>query len=627
MDAWPLVNAIRCTPSYLGEAELLHLLKTELSTINVATLKEIARVLGVSATTRKPELIVDIRTKVSELRVAPLTYEALREEAVKRDVFLSGLTYRDLRVVLGYEQIRSAGIMYFSRYERGTLAQILKVTDPGSGVRLTRLKQAYYEIISQHDLPSTSDLPQYRMLFSTAIFVNDDIQDLPLVYVDRSDDIGQVLLATLPGSIERKQLLQSYDQALLHTFRHRHKLHPGLDLMVLVTLNAPNPNHDTTYEYTHDRNPFLRILSTTKQDTLARYVGIAGLGMNPHLEELCHTPQLEDNRPHCIRDHSPDELEDLSLAMLQSLAIREGLYDYGKTPSTSRDILTDALTIAYVSPAFMRTDIVENTDQTQTCLLTELEDVSQGHLYAYGIRDGTGSYIYYEREELRMKFLTGRAFIDPRTNKMFDVNAIRRLYVLSLADGTAGADLFHTCIKDLLATTAIVTADERLLVQEFTDRPEIHQALELLLESGFYMRRWDGDVTKYPLLASETEPNPAVESDLEEEILFGRVNQSLERLRVAVDALPESQRERFWNLKLKNYIRSGYYSPDPDSDDGYTLRDRFQIVCQGNIPEAPINSCIRLTSGWFIFTALYYTNLIWRTNLRGIRAHELEFVS
>jgi len=629
MESWTLTNTIRVNPSYLGEEAILQLCQgSELNSQSVATLKEIARVLSLNPILRKAELLVDIRSKVLELRYKPLTLASLQREASARLIPTHSLTYQDLRILLNYEKITHAGLVYFPRNSRSTLYRILKDTEKGSWLRMMRLSQSYNDIISMWDvLPHSSEQLHHTLTYCTAVLVDDRNQHTPILYVNSKDDIGEILLTTIPDSIERNRLLYAYDPILLQEFRAKHRLSPDQDISQLIALHLPDSDYVKTYEYTHDRDPLLRALATTKANTLGRYAEVSCLGLNPYMEELCTVPQIPDQRPTFIRDHDPSDYESLSVAVLQSLVIREGLYDLGETPSDDKEDLIDELTMAYVCPCFMRTDLIENTDQTQTSLLTELSEVPKGQLYAFGMRDGTDKYVYYERDELMAKFNSEQAFIDIHTNKSFEITAIKRLYVLSFADYTQGASQFQTCLTSLLSLAGTITAQEQDLVREMRDNLEVKNALELLFEAGFYMRRWDGNKERYPVKASDTEPEAGMALEAEEERLFQRVNDSLERFRVAVEALPGEIKSKFWGLRLKNYVRSGYYSSAEDSDDGVSIRDRFELVCQGNGAEAPINSCIRLTSGWFIFTAMYYRWLIWKEVVGGVREFEIEFVS
>lgn len=632
MESWSLTNAIRLNPSYLGVETILSLLSQSqsLHTQSLVTLKEIGRVVGVNCSVRKAELVVDITTKVLELRSKPLTLLNLQREAMRANIVGITLTYQDLRVVLGYEKMVNAGVIYFPRDSRDYLYRILRDTVKGSWQRMVRLKQSYSDIVTVWNiLPQSNEQLHHTLTFCEAEVITDANRNAPLVYVDGKDDVGEILLNTIPCSFERKRLLYAYDPSLISQFKSKHHLTQEQDLMGLVALHTPDPDDGESYiyEYTNDRDPLLRVLATTEANTLLRYVEITSLGVNPRLEELCIVPRLPDQRPCYIQDTDPQNYAQLSLAVLQSLAIREGLSGFGDLPELDKDELIDGLTIAYVCPCFRRTNLVENTIQTQTSLLTDLVDVEQGQLYSFGMRDGTGSNVYYERDELVAKFMSEQAFIDIHTNKRFETPAIKRLYVLSMTDMSPGGIQFQLCLRNLLLLVGNMDAQEQDLVREVRHKPEVRAVFELLFEAGFYMRRWNGNRDRYPLLASETEPEIGLASNLEEERLFGRVNDALERFRVAVEALPEATKARFWSLRLKNYVRSGYYSPSLDSDDGKSIRDRFELVCQGNNPEVVINSCIRLTSGWFIFTALYYVSLIWNENLRGARPHELEFVS
>jgi len=622
MLAPALLNVIRCNSSYLTEAEVVRLLSSELSSLPVATLKELARILALPSTGRKAELVIDIRTFIDHLAIQPLTYDALRREAERGDQYSASFTYRDLRVLCGYETITSAGLYYLRTEAPTVLNTILLVTKSGSRQRLARLKQQM-QAVSDWDtsiLVNTSDPAVYRLLYSKVVILNEYNRHTRLLFTDTHDELGTILLTTMPKSADRHRLLRAYDPILVASFQRAHELPAEQDLGETLALNSYqlDDDADRVYHYTTDDDPLTRALAATREKTLERYVAV--LGLDPAVEEMCVVPRLEDERPHMLRDYEPSEWEDLDLPVLQALAVREGLYSYGSEPPLNRSRLTDELEIAYVSPTFLRTDRIENTVQTQTCLLTALSEVRSGQLYAYRIRDGTDSSTYYERDELAGKFQAERDFIDPMSNRPFELTAIRRLYILTLNDHTEGAEAFRALLRELLLLISNISAEEKALARLLAPEPAVKNALLLLFEASLYMRRWDGDHTAYPLAVEATRIEVA------EEVLSERVHVSLIRFQEAVDALPIGIASLFWQLPLKNFRRAGYYSAMEESD-GITIRDRFHIVRQGNSADAPITSCFRLTSGWFLFTAIYYHNLFYRSTLNNVQPHSVAFIS
>lgn len=625
MTASPaLVSTIRATSSFLLEDDILELLRGDLTAVTLPKLKELARIFEIPNGQRKAELVVNLHSKIKSLATQPLTHEALKREAQRKEITTAWFSYRDLRYLLGYDKVTSAGIVYIDAVTNRTIPAILLGTIPGTALRLYRLKQALNDVtvIAEWEEWNSGVLTVepmvYRLLFTRDVALTEQNRYTRLIYTNLSSDIGSTLLSTMPDSLDRRRLLNTYDPTLMTAFRQRHDLSAEQDLNLLVAVDAISRSPNAAFYYVNDKNPITRALAFTRENSLERYVAVKALDYE--LELLCAIPRLEDNRPHKIRDYSPAELDDVPTELLQSLALKEGLYPIDVNPPVDRDLLIEQLEIAHVSPTFYRTDIIENTDQAETCLLTPLDEVRTGHLYAYGIRDGTGKYAYYEREELKLRFASEKDFIDPITNKTFDLTAIRRLYVLALGDGTEGSQDFRNCLHDVLRVTSAVTSEELQIVNELRKCSAVKQCLELLFEGSLFMRKWDGNHDKYPLRADETEEK------IEEELLFARIHDSLLRFRTAVDDLDEPYKEKFWNLRLKFFKREGFISSTEDVD-GYTIRDRFNIVYQGNHPDSPLSSCVRLTSGWFVFTSLYYYQLIYRENLHGVRAHEIDEIS
>ena len=628
-----LLNALRLGGSYIPVNDAMRMLQGDLTTQNTLTLKELARVLGIRGLTntmKKTELVTELRRQVVHLLSAPLTHHSLIQEAQKSNIPLVGFSYRDLRMLCGYDVVKGAGIVYLQAH-RTPLGAILANTEPGSHQRLSRLLRdprvmsewgrMYPEKGSERDI--------YVALFCRAVTLTPELEISPLLYTSESDPVGHLLLETLPGSVIRQEFLQDYDHVLLQEFSRRHGT--TANLLTQVALHQPKTEFDVQLYYTHDRDQVLTVLATTFPNTLERYVSLAPLDismdyfMEYSLEDLCSLPCLPDHRPHKVRDYLPHELSVLPIPILLSFCIREGLYLPGANVMQDRETVLESLHVAYFSPTFLQPSRVERTEQVHTGLHSLLNEVPPSQLYAYGIREGSGSYVYFERDELRGAFTASNSFTNPFTNESFSQQSIQRLLILSLNDTTEGADEFRTCIKTVLLRTATSNSEERLLIASLRNVPELVPSLEALFETGMYMRRWDGNLAKYPLRVQDTRSSDG-ESEQEENQHFDRVQASLERLQTTIDALPPHLRLKCWGLPLRNYIRSGYYSPN-DPEDGKTLRDRFAIVLQGNAPDAPMASCIRLSSGWFVFTALYYYDKIFHGSLRGVLPHQVEFIS
>ena len=624
-----LTNTVRLVSSYIPTDEILKMLQSDLSVLNLDTLRELARIMGVRGVTRKVDIANELRHRVIELSRSPLTHQALILEAQKRNIPLVGFSYQDLRVLCGYDVIRGGGIVYIAS-RRSPLGTILANTEPGSHQRLSRLLRDSRAMSEWSNICTarSSERELYQALFSRAVAMTPELESSPLLYTSHSDPIGHLLLESTPGSPLRHLLLQDYDSALLQEFSRRHGTRANL--VNQVTLPRPSDDIEKPLYYVRENDLVLQTLAATSPNTLARYVSIASIDISPEyimdysLEDFCSLPQLPDYRPQKLRDYLPEELTTLPLPVLQSFAIREGLHPHGSNVTQDIESLLENLLVAYCSPTFLQPGRVERTSQVHTGLHTPFDEVHPSQLYAYGIREGTGGLVYFERDELKGAFLASGSFSNPFNNESFSRQAIQRLLVLSLNDTTEGADAFSSCLKTLLALTAALNTEERLLVATFQNHPEVVPAFEALLEAGMYMRRWDGNLAKYPLTSAET--NASDDSAVEESQHFDRVQRSLERLKATVDALPSPLARKFWNLPLRNYMRSGYYAPT-NPEDGKTVYDRLDIVVQGDTPVAPMESCIRMSSGWFVFTAMYYYGKIFHENLRGLLPHQFEFIS
>jgi hypothetical protein len=621
MAAFSLMNLVRRTPSYLGGADVLRFLvqEEEYSTLSVETLKELLRVVGLKVVGRKHELVAELRLRTKEIIASPLRHQDLIAEASARGWPMLGFSYSDLRVLLEYDSVTSAGHHYFPPTHSSPLATILLQTGVGSYQRLVRLQQSteamgewrsYYPVLSGHEDPL------YQALWSSASrLAPDQLAQGVVVLPSLQEPLARLLHQTLPDSILRKRGLLSYDPSLLQEFCRRYRVQEEELFTVAVILR-------TSVEGVSPPLELSETLMTTSPHTLERYVRVQHL---PHysnglaLQQACAFPRIEVQLPQQLPDYTPLELEGLETTTLATLSVREGLEL--ELTSVAREELIEHLTLVYFAPSFQpatRT-LVLQSNQEQTTLFTPLEEVPLPELYAFGLRDGTGPLVFFEREELRSTFATYHEFRNPYNNEQFSLTAIRRLIVLATNDDSVEGATFRLQLQRQLQVALATGQREEEILGELQkeDREEVHSTLLEIFELGMTLRGWSGGTEEYPLTAEATKGKG-------EDV--GCLTRSTEELFRVEEILVTSKNPLFLSLPLKNFRRAGFYSPF-DSEEGVVLKERFAIVKQGDGPEAPMTSCLRLSSAWFLFTSSYWYWKLTGEWLAGVEPSSVEFIS
>jgi len=135
---------------------------------------------------------------------------------------------------------------------------------------------------------------------------------------------------------------------------------------------------------------------------------------------------------------------------------------------------------------------------------------------------------------------------------------------------------------------------------QFETKDAIRQALIGLLNAGMYMRGWMGSGHEYPVARAPVPPEYeiVVATNVTASITeFDRMCHELGSIGKLIE-----------NLPLVSY-KDGQYHTSISDNDGRTIRERIEIVKQGETTRN-IASCIRMSSNWLCASAHKYIILL-----------------
>ena len=130
---------------------------------------------------------------------------------------------------------------------------------------------------------------------------------------------------------------------------------------------------------------------------------------------------------------------------------------------------------------------------------------------------------------------------------------------------------------------------------EDDEKEKIVKVFQALMDLGFYMRGWDGK-KDFPLLEAP------VENQNEVDIC---VTQATNYFNVLLSKLEETSKRKILDLPLQKY-GNGRFIYNLDEVQGITVEKRLEIVKDNE----KLESCIRLTSNWFLTTAFFYLSTL-----------------
>jgi hypothetical protein len=295
-------------------------------------------------------------------------------------------------------------------------------------------------------------------------------------------------------------------------------------------------------------------------------------------------------------------------AQLTGMAYREG---YTQTELNSTPPY-ELLQLAYVSETFYLGEL-PLLKSTQTSIgMDDISEIPYGALFCYGQMEVQMHLITVS--ELIGLFSANRNFTNPFSpNSVFtgtsinklkillggasgprpeiqlspDVVALRRQLLDLIEETQASMQIFDQPTRDLSLTYRSVSPDTKVAMRD---------TLTSLLHAGMYMRGWQGEGHGYPVIRAPVPPERQLEIDAnvtQAIAQFDRLCRTLGHIGGQIGALP-----------LVNY-KDGHYQPSTSEANGRTIRDRIEIIKQGETTRN-ISSCIRLSSNWICASAHKY---------------------
>jgi hypothetical protein len=296
---------------------------------------------------------------------------------------------------------------------------------------------------------------------------------------------------------------------------------------------------------------------------------------------------------------------------LRSLATYYGL-DVSHDHQTLYNTLREASLLNTFYPGIM--DPNGRHQQTETPLVLEdIDDLEPWEAVSYGNRmDGYQVMTYTELNGMFNREGYCRIVNDdknctemytPEQINHLRIIASRQLYDNENDDNIAIRHELISTINRILSSTRNMTSDEILMLnycrQSEENRQGVDSILEAFLDLTMKMRGWDG---KGPYPVSRTPTCDLTQVYINVDNSFNRYDECFAN-NLEAGKLFESLPLYRYNKDQRIYIISN------DLDDGLTIGDRLNIVRQGE-NTTNINSCIRMTSNWFIATYSHISSLL-----------------
>lgn len=249
----------------------------------------------------------------------------------------------------------------------------------------------------------------------------------------------------------------------------------------------------------------------------------------------------------------------------------------------------------------------EITNKQTPIAWDEVEDLEPGMIVCYGVR--RESLTAFNIEELVEHFDNIKTFAHPTDiHNTLTPRSIEKLKLIasSTSIGSETTQNIKRTLLEVIEEVEFLSNEALQKARQFyqiyqssstATQEDIRQAIHGLLELAMYMRGWMGPGHDFPVCEAPVDDQFAVNM---------RVTESLSDLEDTCARLGDVG-EEILNLPLLKY--QGEFNPTRSAADGYTIRDRIDIVRQGD-GTGNISSCIRLSSNLFAATAYRYLLLI-----------------
>jgi hypothetical protein len=540
---------------------------------------------------RKP-VMFPTAARIRESSPPPNTTR-LQREARAQGIDPAPFTDEELSYMLRYTPLEEITVHSLSTMTKPIFVYLMSFP-PLSAARLQALKDEPANILrtnfSYTTITEDSSLPPLHLLWAAKVSLD---ANTPLVPTNNG-----ALYSTVANSAARRVATNNPSEIstiyIRRTALPRIILYNDNDALSQALLNHP--------PLTVGR--WLAVCDPTYQERvnfIQRHGGGAYPDAGSHVQLAA--VEVDDRRPQSIGPYRPELDYSYVLDDLRSFALAEGLDPAGADATRLRQMLRRQQN----APTFYKGVDPRRCDPSETVYGDEYIQVPVEELYAYGARtDRAGKVRCYQRDELAQHFTSSRQFTDPLTQRAFAPEAVRRLELLAERDASAEGQGLTRSIRALREEQLdldqqVLPLIERLRSASAEQQELLRQALKALLEVGMYMRKWIGPPAPYPLQAASTFQK------VDAEVVQERVSTAIGLLRDILERLPAPIREAFWQLPLKRFVEGRYYS-STEATNGFTILQRLNIVAENRGTAA----CLRLSSNWFLFSALYWSTLLFR---------------
>ena len=279
----------------------------------------------------------------------------------------------------------------------------------------------------------------------------------------------------------------------------------------------------------------------------------------------------------------------IDIAKFEGFTDLEIDYDANKAATLVQDIYIPGF--PNIFPGILAPCVNQTTMMgINVCSLSPEDAFSYG---SYG-----GPYHILSISELNDLFQSKKEFSNPISSDTlyFRMNTVRKMRNLLSNKSTISRRKLLDTINDIEASQiSLKTRVENLQLFAQTNKQELHTIFMALLEAGMFMRGWTGSGS-YPLRGFPIDSQDEVDN---------RVVNAVLRFENLVDHLPKDISNQILSLPLINYDNYSDRAIHSTSDcDGITIRDRLNIIKMGEL--AGTSSCLRISSGWIIITALFH---------------------
>ena len=523
----------------------------------------------------------------------PPNSSRLQREARAQGIDPSLFTEQELSYMLRYTPLEEVNMYSLPSMTKPVFVYLVSFP-PLSAARLEALKDEPPQVLQTNlgyaSVTEGSSAQALYMLWAANVIID---PSLPLVPTDDAR-----FYSTIPGSSQRRSIARN--EADSNTLYIRRTSMPA------ITLYDAN---DALSRALLEHPPltlgrWLAVCDPTYQERQAfiqRHVQVAGYDTNNHVSLAA--VQVIDKRPQSIGTYRQEYEASYTLQDLRSYTIAEGL-EPGDADATR---LRQMIRRAQSTNSFYQGVDLQRCEPDATLYGDEYIELPPAEVYSYGSRtDRRGKVPCYHRDELAQQFTVNRQFTDPVTQAPFSQEAVRRLEMLSERDETTEGRLLTRSIITLREEQTDLDRQVKPLVDRLraatpAQQEVLKEALRDLLEVAMYMRKWSGTPAPYPLKADKTFQK--VDPDVVQE----RVSRAIERLSATLARLPPPLRDTFWQLPLKRFAEGRYYS-SIEAANGLTIRQRLDIVVENRGTAA----CLRLSSNWFLHSALYWSTILFR---------------